>query len=67
MRKPLTIARTMPTILRLEFDDVVVVVVPERANNSDMNSRGGRVDTLSALGCENVRGCSLSSPLPDGV
>ena len=30
MSTPLTTARTMPTILRLEFD---VVLVPERVNN----------------------------------
>jgi hypothetical protein len=37
MRKPLTIARTMPTILRLPLDEVVVVL-SERANIPDMGS-----------------------------
>lgn len=42
MRKPLTIARTMPTILRLPFDEVVVVpVLSERANVADMGTRVG--------------------------
>lgn len=56
MRKPLTIARTMPTILRLELDEVVVVL-SERTNIPDMGTRAGVVDsTVSALGWNSVRG-----------
>ena len=55
MRKPLTIARTMPTILRLEFEEAVVVL-SERDNIAAIGTRAEMVDMLSALGCGNVRG-----------
>lgn len=65
MGKSLTIARTMPTILRPAFEDVVVVdedvaevvvIVSERANIPDVSSTAKMVDTLSALVCGYVRG-----------
>lgn len=55
MRNPLTIARTMPTILRLPLDEVDPVL-SERVNIVDMGTRTEMVDKLSALGCGDVRG-----------
>ena len=60
MRTPLTMARTMPAILRpeLEETDEEAVELSARANMvADMGERGSRtVDGLSALGCGNVEG-----------
>lgn len=73
MRKPLTIAKTMPTILRLELDEVVVVL-SARTNIADIGRRVEAVGKRPRMW--KCQGSSLSlvatvesvsSPIPDGL